>query len=201
MKNDYSGYSGNIFNRDNVSIYHSEGRSFLKRSSQKFDLIQMTGVDTYTALSTGTYVLAENYLYTVGALREYYNHLSDTGILCIHRWFFDNKPRESLRLFAIALEALKQENVSHPEQHVAMIKAGLGILFVKKTPFTKEEVVGIEKSIKNRIRVVENIGLEHPDNTSPEVIYLPWLKPLSHPASRYYYGLVSAFIGGNPDAF
>ena len=198
MKYDYAEFSGNIFNRPHVSIYHSEGRSFLKRSRLKFDLIQMTGVDTYTALNTGAYVLAENYLYTVEALRDYYNHLSNGGILCVERWFFDNKPRECLRLFAIALEALKEENVSYPEQHVAVIRAGLGIIFVRKTPFTRGEVESIEKSIENRIRVAE---MDRSPIPSSAIIYLPWLKPSSHPASRYYHELVSALRVGKADAF
>lgn len=180
MQGSLAEYSGNIFNRNNVEIYHSEGRSFIKHSNIKYDLIQMTGVDTFTALSTGAYVLAENYLYTVEAVRDYYNNLSDDGIICIHRWFYDNKPRESLRLFSIMLEALKQENVSNPELHIAVVRGGSGITFLKKTPFTLNDSKKIESMLINR-------------SQNPKIIYFPWLAATGHPASKYYHQIVEAF--------
>ncbi|MEW6067179.1 MAG: hypothetical protein AB1610_02620 [Nitrospirota bacterium] len=188
MLNDFSEYSGNIFKRPNVKIYHSEGRSFLKQNNQKYDLIQMTGVDTFTALNTGAYVLAENYLYTVEAIRDYYRSLSSDGILCIHRWFYDNKPRESLRLFAIMLKALKEENVKNPEQHIAVIRGASGITFMKKSPFTKKDSEKIREELKDR-------------NENPKIIYLPWINASSHPASKYYYGFVSVFQQGKVEEF
>jgi len=39
-----------------------EGRHFVRSTNQRFDLIQLTGVGTLAALSSGVYVLAENYL-------------------------------------------------------------------------------------------------------------------------------------------
>ena len=43
----------------------------------------MTGVDTLAAQSTGAYVLAESYLYTVEAFEDYLAHLADDGLLSI----------------------------------------------------------------------------------------------------------------------
>ena len=59
----------------------AEGRSFLRRQQRQWDLIQLTGVDTLTALSTGAYVLAESYLYTVESMKAYLARLSPNGIL------------------------------------------------------------------------------------------------------------------------
>lgn len=187
MKGHFSNFSGQIFNRPNVKTYHAEGRSFLRREKHRFDLIQMTGVDTFTALNTGAYVLAENYLYTVEAIRDYYSHLSDEGILCIHRWFFDQKPRESLRLFATALEALRQEKVSHPEHHIAVVRAGSGITFVRKKPFTKNEVLSIKHKLLGR-------------NGNPRIIYMPWLES-NLEAAKDYMGLLAAFRNNTLDSF
>jgi spermidine synthase len=202
MTSDFSSFSGGIFTRPQVSIHNSEGRSFLRRSERKFDLIQMTGVDTYTAMNAGAYVLAENYLYTIEALRDYYSHLSDHGILCIHRWFYDAKPRESLRLFATAIEALRLENVPSPELHLAVVKSGLGILFVRKRPFSAAETASIEHRLEGRTRVVENFGKPpEPADLRARAIYLPGLAPGPHPAAEHYYRLVSAFREGTEEAF
>lgn len=181
MKNHFSNFSGNIFNRPNVHIYHSEGRSYLKRSKERFDLIQMTGVDTFTALNTGAYVLAESYLYTIDAIKDYYNKLSDNGIICIHRWFYDNKPRESLKLFTTALQALNELGIKNPENYIAVIRPQVsGVTFISKKPFTEQDIDGIIKYLKKNC-------------PKTKVIFLPYKTVFPHPASKYYYAVVTAF--------
>ena len=205
MTSKYSEFTGNLFTRPTVNLKHSEGRSFLQQSKSKYDLIQLTGVDTFSALSGGAYVLAENYIYTTDALREYYNHLSDDGIICIHRWFFD-KPRESLRLFAIALEALKLEGVQNPEQHVAVVKAGTGITFIKKKPFTNKELKNIETEIQNRVRVPDTVNNQAIYRSSEAPKFPPGIPELIYPlvddtksniATKVYANFVKEFKKNN----
>jgi hypothetical protein len=47
-----------------VRLHHDEGRSFLARTGQTFDLIQASMVDTWAATSAGAMSLSENALYT-----------------------------------------------------------------------------------------------------------------------------------------
>ena len=65
-----------------------------------YDLVQMTGIDTWTALSSGAYVLAENYLYTREALVAMYEHLEEGGIIQIVRLA---KEMESLRMESLQM--------------------------------------------------------------------------------------------------
>ncbi len=189
MKGPYARFSGRIFLRPNVSVVRAEGRSYLRGTDRRFDLIRMRGVDTYTALSTGAYVLAENYLYTVDAARDYYNHLTPEGVLSLQRWFYDQQPRETLRLFAIVLEALRREGVAHPEEHVAVIRdADWGWTFLRKRPFEPEE----SARLAARLRLSGN---------APAIIYLPFVAPDPHPAAAIYGEYVKAFQEGTTDAF
>ena len=57
----------------------SEGRTFIRRSDRRFDVILMGFVDSWAAVASGGLSLSENHLYTVEAFRAYLDHLSDDG--------------------------------------------------------------------------------------------------------------------------
>jgi len=117
---DYADFNGGIYDRPGVRVEVGEGRSTLRRLEQEFDVIQLSGTDTYTAGNSGAYVLSESYLYTSEALREYFDHLSEQGTLGMIRLAYD-PPRESLRLFAIALEELRRRGIENPSQHAVVV--------------------------------------------------------------------------------
>lgn len=142
IKNRYSQFVGNIYGKENTEIFTAEGRSFVRRSNQKYDLIQMTAVDTWAGLSSGAYVLSENYLYTVDAFSDYFDHLNDDGMLCVIRLLF-SPPREVLRLVSTAALALDDIGIADPSSHIAVISVvggGLAAVLVKKAPFTEQEI-------------------------------------------------------------
>ena len=93
-------YSGGIYAHPQVSSHVDDGRSFIRRSSSKYDVIQASLVDTWAATAAGAYTLTENSLYTSEAFGEYLDHLTDSGFLTITRWVFDG-----LRLVSLAQEA------------------------------------------------------------------------------------------------
>ncbi len=116
----YRDYSGDVYHLPGVEVVAGEGRSYVRRSDAKYDLIQMTGTDTYTALASGSYVMSESYLYTLDAFRDYFDHLKPGGMVSVLRFRFF-PPRESLRLVAIGAEALKRRGVAHPEQCILVV--------------------------------------------------------------------------------
>ena len=83
--------------RPDVHIHVEDGRSFVRRSTDKFQVIQATLVDTWASTAAGAFAFSENNLYTTDAFRDYLSHLTDDGMLAFTRWGFD-PPRESLRL-------------------------------------------------------------------------------------------------------
>ena len=105
LKNEYANYSGNIYNKAN--IIWDEGRGFIKDNKKKFDIIVISLAGNVLSGSAGISGLSENYLLTKEAFEEYYTSLSDDGFLVITRWLMF-PPRESLRLFSLALEIDKE---------------------------------------------------------------------------------------------
>ncbi len=104
LKNQYASFSGNIYNKANIIL--GEGRSYIK-NNQKFDVIILSLAGNVLSSSAGISSLNENYLLTNEAFQDYYNSLNEDGLLIITRWL-QFPPRETLRLFSLALEIDKE---------------------------------------------------------------------------------------------
>jgi hypothetical protein len=84
--------------------------------------------------------LNENYLYTVEAIMSYLEHLEPGGLLAITRWL-RVPPRDSLKLVATVIEALRGQGVSRPETRIAMIRSWNTVtLLVRNGAFTPVEI-------------------------------------------------------------
>src|SRR5687768_2151331 len=128
-------YSGNLYTDPRVAIHVDDGRSFVRRSTSKYDVIQASLVDTWAATAAGAYTLTENSLYTAEAFGEYLDHLSDTGVLTITRWVFDG-----LRLVSLAQEACDARGLD-AARHLAIVRYDrVATFLLEKEPFTAEEV-------------------------------------------------------------
>lgn len=151
MRGRYADYAQHLYDRPDVHIHVTDGRSYLRATSERFDVVQMTLVDTWASTAAGAFALSENNLYTVEAFREYFEHLKPNGMIAITRWEFQH-PREALRVVAVGMEALHQLGVANPARH--FIVASLGsldedgipvVVLAKKTPFTEAEENAVEE--------------------------------------------------------
>ena len=144
-------FSGNLFDRDNVHIHIGEARSFVAGSSEKFDLIQLPILDSFSSSAAGLYALNENYLYTIEALQEYINHLTPSGYLSMSRWV-KLPPRDTLKLFATAIAALKEVGSSDPGTQLIMIRSWQSSsLLIKKSAFNTAEIAAVKKFCSKRL--------------------------------------------------
>ena len=145
-------FTRGFYSRSDVTLLAGEGRHFVRKSRDSYDLIQITAVDTFAAQASGAYVLAESYLYTVEAVTDFLARLRRDGILSMvvgGMLFSDTPPPLATRLALNAYRALERQGVPHPEGHLVVIGAKLGItemeiVLVKPTPFTPAEVDALE---------------------------------------------------------
>ena len=142
----YAEFAGHIYQSPLAEAVVGEGRSFVRRSGRQFDVIQMTGVVTWAGLSSGAYVLSENYVYTVEAFRDLLSHLEDDGILAVSR-FRLTPARETLRVVAIAYRALDDLGAAEPADHIAVMSLNpvLAMVLTKRSPLTPAEVAALEE--------------------------------------------------------
>ena len=69
----------------------------------------------------GPFALSESSLYTTDAMRDYLEHLTDDGVVAFTRWGLE-PPRESLRLVALAVAALRAMGKSDPARHIVVAR-------------------------------------------------------------------------------
>lgn len=144
-------FSGDVYHLPHVNAVVSEGRSFLTRTDKKYDLIQISLIDTWAATAAGAFALSENYLYTEEALRLYWNRLSDDGVVSISRWMMGRRQLEGLRLALLARFALEREGVADPLSHLAVVQAGrVGTLLVSRRPFDAERLSRLDEVVASR---------------------------------------------------
>ena len=146
MRQKLRSLSRDLYWRPEVHVFAEEGRSFIRRSSEHYQVIQATLVDTWAATAAGAFALSENNLYTTDAFREYLGHLTPDGVLAITRWGFD-PPRESLRLVSLAIDALTQLGEREPRGHIIVSRQGdprgygaLDTVLITRRPFSAEDI-------------------------------------------------------------
>ncbi|MAE96253.1 MAG: hypothetical protein CL910_16495 [Deltaproteobacteria bacterium] len=182
LRGPYKEYTDGIVDKPGIDLVNDEGRAFLARTKEKFDCIQMTGVDTYAALASGAYVNSESYLYTADAFDSFLDHLKPGGYFSIIRYFFAGQPRETLRLFIMGIDAVKRRGVAEPWKHVMVIgPIGIwGILVVSNDPIPEAAVT--------RARGVVG-GLPAQNGIKPSIVH----NPLGNGETNDFNGYVNAY--------
>ena len=129
-----------------VRLVHAEGRSYLATTNERLDVLQVSGVDSYTGTAAAAHVFSESYLYTVEAFALYLSRLDTNGIMNMMRLEYE-PPHEMLRVLVTAVAALRQAGFPRPEEHIAMVAARnrhFAALLLKRTPFTPTELARLE---------------------------------------------------------
>ncbi len=124
MRNKFPQYSNRLYFRPEVKIVVEDGRSFVRRSHEHYEVLQATLVDTWASTAAGSFALSENSLYTSNAFVDYLSHLTPNGVMAFTRWGFD-PPRESLRVVALAVAALKQLGQNEPYKNISVVRENL----------------------------------------------------------------------------
>ncbi len=148
MRGQFAERSHRLYFRPEVRLFVEDGRSFVRRSSEKYQALQATLVDTWASTAAGAFALSENNLYTTDAFYDYLSHLSDDGVLSFTRWGFD-PPRESLRLLTLATDALARLGETDRARHFIVLRDDSSKLYgwgaqdtvlISRKPFTDADI-------------------------------------------------------------
>lgn len=142
---DYAGglYSGGAAARA-VHVHVAEARGFVAAGSDRYDLIQVALLDSFSASSAGLYALSENYLYTVEALQDMLRRLAPGGLLAITRWV-KLPPRDAIKLFGAAVEALRRSGVADPAAQLVLVRNWqTSTLLVRHGAFDAAQIAAIK---------------------------------------------------------
>jgi len=146
MQTRFSDLSHHLYSRPEVHVHVEDGRSFVRRSTDKYQVVQATLVDTWASTAAGAFALSENNLYTTDAFHDYLSHLTDDGLVAVTRWGFE-PPRESLRLISLAIEALGQLGETAPWRNVIVGRTGTvegfgatDTVLISRKPFSQADI-------------------------------------------------------------
>jgi hypothetical protein len=145
MRDRFREFSGGIYTNPRVRIAVDDGRSFVRRTPERYDVIQASLVDTWAATAAGAYTLTENSLYTVDAFSDYLDHLTDGGVLTITRWVADG-----LRLVSLAQEACARRGWPASDRLAIVRQDRVATFLLKKTPFTADEIAQL-RAVADRL--------------------------------------------------
>ena len=140
----FAHHAAGILGRPGVTVVDEGARSYLHRTDDRFDVIQVSLADSFRPVLAGAYGVSENYLYTVEAFESYYNRLAPDGFLSVTRWA-QTPPSEGVRVVSVAVEALEDLGVE-PTEHMAVIRSLQTItLVVKRSPLDDAEVNAVRR--------------------------------------------------------
>lgn len=149
LDNKFSEFTGKLSRYSNVKLINQEARNYIVQSSLKYDIIQVSLIDTWAATAAGAFALSENALYTQEAWEEFIEHLYSGGILTFSRWWVVDNPAEIYRMVSLAASALRATGVQDPRAHIMLIRNdfpssggpdGIGTILVSNKPFSASDV-------------------------------------------------------------
>jgi spermidine synthase len=141
LKGPLRAFSHNIYNRHpRIHITIASPREFMARELSTYDLIQLGLIGSWGGGGGGIYATGENYMYTLEAFQEYFDHLKPNGILCASGWLL-SPPRTFLKLLALSVATLRENmrgDISHSV--VAIRSWATGTVLIKKGKFGVAEL-------------------------------------------------------------
>ena len=191
VNREYGDFSGHIYSFPHVTPVIAEGRGFIESTSERYDIIDISLLDSFSASSAGVYALSENYLYTIEAMMSFLKALTPQGILSITRWV-KTPPRDGIKIFATAVEALKKIGVKLPSSHLIFIRSwSTCTLLVGRSPFTPTQIHQAEEFSRKR-----SFDLIWTPNIDPEKVNQYNILP-----QAYYYNAAKSIISKRKEKF
>lgn len=141
----YADYIGNIFKDPRVHLVCDEGRSYIKRSDKKFDIIHQINNFTPIAMASGAINLSESYLLTTEAFNEYFEHLKEDGMLVLNR-------HNIFKVVVMARQVLEAQG-KDARLHIMVVEGEDKLnngFYLKKNPFKPEEISAIQTLASER---------------------------------------------------
>ncbi|MGQ0657795.1 MAG: spermidine synthase [Chromatiales bacterium] len=139
VRHRFSKFAGNLYADPRVHVHVAEARQFVSTTPHRFDLIELSPLDALSTAASGVHALSESHLYTREAVQEYLGRLAPGGLLAMSRWA-QLPPRDDLKLFATAVEALRRLH-RQPERHLLWLRSwNLSVIVVGNAPLTPAQI-------------------------------------------------------------
>ena len=128
-------------------LFVDEARSWFAGTSDRFDLIEMSLIDTWAATGAGAFSHSENGLYTVQGWQHFLNALTSNGILTVSRWYNPDDIAETGRLLSLAATTLRTRGVTDPRTRIFLAGTPtLATIIVSNANLTADDLRQLHKA-------------------------------------------------------
>ena len=133
-------FTGDILSKVRVIDY--EGRHFLAKSSERFDVIDLSLADSVGLSNPGGFAIVEKFTYTKEAMETYMRSLAPGGVLSVTLWNKEEPPKSVLKLYATMAAAASEVDPAHLANSffVASSYLSTATVLYKNGGFASEEV-------------------------------------------------------------
>jgi hypothetical protein len=146
----FAGFAG-LADLPDLHFHVDEARSWFARTDERFDLIQMSMIDTWASTGVGAYSLSENGLYTIEGWRHFVGALTPTGVFTVSRWFGEGAVSEVGRMVSLGARVLMDAGVANPGAHLALVaNRNLATLILSRQPLSAAELAALHRLADER---------------------------------------------------
>jgi hypothetical protein len=134
----------------NLKLHVDDARSWFAATNEKFDLVQMSMIDTWAATGAGAFSLSENGLYTLEGWRVFLKTINPDGFFTVSRWYSPNNVNETGRMIGLATAALLDSGVKDVRPHLFVATANnIATLVLSKQPLTREQLRVLHDTVRD----------------------------------------------------
>jgi len=153
-------YGGGWYSHPDVTAVIGEGRTYLRSTAKKYDVIQMFSSHTSSSVESGSGAVQTVYLQTIEAYMEYFQHLTEDGALQINHHIY---PR-MLTTAAQAWHRLgKKEFWRHALVIEPLVADTLPTMIIKMKPWTQQEMtLVLDYMNRGKKAQIDRPGSHHP---------------------------------------
>ncbi len=145
----YKNFS-NITALPDLKLHVDDARSWFASTHEKFDLVQMSMIDTWASTGAGAFSLSENGLYTLEGWHAFLKSINSNGIFTVSRWYNPSNVDETGRMVGLATAALFDDGVSDVRPYLFVASDGkIATLVLSKSPFTPVQLRILHDTVRD----------------------------------------------------
>ncbi len=138
-------FTGNILSDPRVRVISTEPRAYTASTAQRYDLVEISLIDSIGLSQAGGYPIKEDYVYTVQGMDDYLKSLTRDGILSITVWNTVDPPQNVPKLLSTVVEALTREGEKDPRKRIFAFDLLLSTatILVKSSDLTPRDIAAL----------------------------------------------------------
>ncbi|MDP2644563.1 MAG: hypothetical protein Q8P24_06460 [Desulfobacterales bacterium] len=168
-----SEFTGHILRHPKVDLVPVDGRIHVRREHGRFDVVDLSLIDSTGLSMAGGSSIYEKYTYTKETIKSTLRALKNDGILAVTVWNKEDPPKSTLKLMRTIVQAAKESGTEDVSRKFFMCHTYLSTLTIlfKQNGFTEQEdQVLTQYCRKMSFEIVHRPGGKAPGGSLPRLL-------------------------------